>query len=98
MTPPSNSKTGAPTAEPANSPASATSSPGSPLPEGWHRSGPDEIRNTAGYRIHKNHVYTHTGMHPLYHALMPNLGNLGSFPELPGAVAAVAQFQARTQG
>lgn len=98
MTQPSPSRTGAPTAEPGSSPASATCSPSSALPDGWNRSGPDEIRNAAGYRIHKNHVFTSTGMHPLYHALMPNLGNLGSFPELPAAVAAVVAYQARTQG
>lgn len=95
MTRPSPSRTGDPTAEPGSSPASATCSPSSALPDGWHRSGPDEIRNAAGYRIHKNHVFTSTGMHPLYHALMPNLG---SFPELPAAVAAIVAFQARTQG
>lgn len=87
MTPPDSCKTGAPTAAPGNSPASA---PSSPLPEGWHRSGFDEIANAAGYRIVKGQVNTVARSRAIYWAHTPAGGFLGTFPEpyLPDAVEA----------
>ena len=101
MTPPDNCKTGAPTAAPGSSPASA---PSSPLPEGWHRSGFDEIANDAGYRIVKGQVNTFARSRAIYWAHTPAGGFLGTFPDpyLPDAIeacnahAAHASHAART--
>lgn len=87
MTPPDSSRTGAPTAAPDSSPASA---PSSSLPDGWHRSGIDEIANPAGYRIVKGQVNTYACSRTIYWAHTPHGGFLGTYPApyLPDAVEA----------
>ena len=75
----------------------ASTTPGASLPDGWQRTDYDEIGNAAGYRIHKNHVATATGVHPVYHAFTPHPGRgyLGAFPQRADAVSACEAFEAR---
>lgn len=95
MKPPDSCKTGDPTAEPVSSPASAQSRL---LPDGWHSTGFDEIGNSAGYRIAKNHVNTFAFNRPVYYAYTPVRGFLGAFPDRDDAIAACDRYSQHAAG
>lgn len=72
-----------------------STTPGASLPDGWERTGFDEIGNADGYRISKSHVATATGVHPLYHAYGPAREFLVSSPDVAGAVSRCEAYEAR---
>lgn len=95
MKQPDSSKTGGLTAGQDSSPASAQSSL---LPDGWSRTGYDEIGNADGYRIIKNYVNTFAFQRPVYYANTPVRGFLGAFPERDDAIAACDRHAKHASG